>query len=208
MWWPTFEIVHFRTRFANERGHLGTRSSRYLWKCDKICRARLSVGGEVISGFSRRTRRDKVPTSTVSTPSNFEDNSHIRTYKSWRTRHCSCQGVATLQILVLQLRDRKWPSSAYRNKRFTIPRRGACSTRRAICEVAQLRAARATWAGSTFVSAWAKLRDGMRGRKFASNGMRQGATKHRTGVLDLKGSSVNPRSRAGFAPPPTLVVSS
>ena len=47
----------------------------------------------------------------------------------------------------------------------------------------------------------------MRGRKFASNGMRQGATKHRTGVLDLKGSSLNPRSRAGFAPPPTLVVS-
>ena len=37
-----------------------------------------------------------------------------------------------------------------------------------------------------------KLRDGMRGRKFASNGMRQGATKHRTGVLDLlKGSSVH-----------------
>ena len=30
---------------------------------------------------------------------------------------------------------------------FTIPRRRACSTRQAICEVAQLRAARATWAG-------------------------------------------------------------
>ena len=41
-------------------------------------------------------------------------------------------------------------------------------------------------------------------RKFASNGMRQGATKHRTGVLDLKGPSVDGGSRAGgFAPSPT-----
>jgi hypothetical protein len=32
---------------------------------------------------------------------------------------------------------------------FTIPRRRACSTRQAIFEVAQLRAARATWAGRT-----------------------------------------------------------
>ena len=38
----------------------------------------------------------------------------------------------------------------------------------------------------------------MRGRKFASNGMRQGATKHRTGVLDLKGSSVQPAFARGF----------
>ena len=49
---------------------------------------------------------------------------------------------------------------------------------------------------------------GMRGRKFASNGMRQGATKHRTGLLDRMGSSVHGGSRAGFAPPPTLEVSS
>ena len=48
----------------------------------------------------------------------------------------------------------------------------------------------------------------MRGRKFASNGMRQGATKHRTGLLDRMGSSVHGGSRAGFAPPPTLEVSS
>ena len=45
-------------------------------------------------------------------------------------------------------------------------------------------------------------------RKAASNGMRQGATKHRTGVLDRKGPSVHGGSRAGFAPPPILVVSS
>ena len=42
MWYLSFEIAHFRTRFANERGRLGTRSSRNLWKCDKICRERLT----------------------------------------------------------------------------------------------------------------------------------------------------------------------
>ena len=35
-----------------------------------------------------------------------------------------------------------------------------------------------------------------------------GATKHRIGVLDRKGPSVHGGSRAGFAPPPTLAVSS
>ena len=41
-------------------------------ECDSPWRhGRLFVRGELRSGFSRRTRRDKVPTSTVSTPSNF-----------------------------------------------------------------------------------------------------------------------------------------
>ena len=56
MCYLSFELAHFCTRFANERGHLGTRSSSFLWKCDKICREKLFVRGEVISGFSRRTR--------------------------------------------------------------------------------------------------------------------------------------------------------
>ena len=68
---PFFEIAHFRTRFANERGgRLGTRSSRYLWKYGKICREHV-FSSEVISGFPRRTRRDKAPTPTAPTPLAF-----------------------------------------------------------------------------------------------------------------------------------------
>ena len=45
------------------------------------------------------------------------------------------------------LRSRKMTGVDRPRVWFTIPRCRACSTRRAICEVAQLRAARATWAG-------------------------------------------------------------
>ena len=44
-----FEVAHFCTRFATERGRLGTRSSINLWKCGKICGERLFVRGVEVS---------------------------------------------------------------------------------------------------------------------------------------------------------------
>ena len=66
----------------------------------------------------------------------------------------------------MQLRDRNWPSGRYRNKRFTIPRRGAWRARSCSREVDRRRADRAIWAGSTFFSGGGTLRDGMRGPDF------------------------------------------
>ena len=142
--YPLSSPIFARVSRTNEATSArAVRASCGLWKCDKICREHLFVRGEVISGFSRRTRRGKVPTSTAPTPRTFKATlSFVRAnHDAHHIAHVS-QGAASIKILVLQLRDRKWPSRRYRNKRFTIPRRGACSTRRAMREVAQLRAAR------------------------------------------------------------------
>jgi len=81
---------YFRTRFENERGRLGTRSSSNLWKCDKICRERFLVSDEVISGFSRRTRPDEVPSPDIHRPDPLEllrELSHSRAYKAQIMTH-------------------------------------------------------------------------------------------------------------------------